>query len=270
MKNGFYKSMSMADYHAADGLSKSALSDLAISPAHYKARKLEPKTFEAANLGTAVHMLVLEPERAETQIVTPPTILLGKNGAMSTNACKDWVALEQAKGSIILKADEYDQAQYMRDAVIGHPRYEDLLTGGHAEVSCFYTDQSGLTCKSRPDYLNDEYITDLKTTIDASPEGFGKQAYNLKYYWSAYHSNRIVSCLGAGKRRYIFLCVEKTPPFSVAIYWTPQELIDFAQHQIEPLYALYKSCIELDIWKGYSEEFEMLEIPQWAKKKMEN
>jgi hypothetical protein len=270
MKNGFYKSLSMDDYHAAEGLNKSALSDLAISPAHYKARKLEPKTFAAADLGTAVHLMVLEPEMSEAIIITPPKEVLSKSGGKNTNAFREWVSA-QPDDCIILNTDEYDQAQYMRDAVIGHPRYIDLLTGGNQEVSAFWTDPQGLTRKCRPDYLNDAYAVDLKTAISAHPAQFGRQAYNLHYHWSASWTLDIIAAITGGySREYIFVCVEKEPPYAVACYSTPQEIIDMARNEIAPIVAQYRACLETDIWPGYSDQIEPLQYPKYAFKKQED
>jgi hypothetical protein len=265
--DGFFKHLPMDEYLSEPGLSKSGLSNLAISPAHYKSRLLEPKKFAAADLGTAVHLLLLEPELADKRVCTPPAILLGKNGAMSTNACKDWVK-SQPEDSIVLNLDEYNSAFFMRDAVMAHPRYPELLQNGNPEVSAFYTDAAGTRFKIRPDYLTDGPVTDLKTTIDASPDGFGKQAYNLKYYWSAYLTTKVIEALGGGRREYNFFAVEKTAPFASAVYSTPTELLELAEREVEPLISLFKVCTEFGVWHGYSTEINPLEIPAWAKRKL--
>lgn len=267
MNDGFYRSVSMADYHAVDGLSKSALMDLAISPAHYKARKLEPKTFPGADLGTAVHLLVLEPERAEKIIFTPPDSVLGKNGARSTNAYRDWVAVQDA-AAIILGREEFEAAHYMRDAILAHPAAFELLSGGNPEISMFWTDGNGITRKARPDYLNGNYV-DIKTARSAKPEVFGKQAFDLHYHWSALWTIDIGIGLGVGKNRYFFIVVEKESPWCVSVFDTPQELIDLARDEIAPIYAQYRACKEYDTWPGYGDEVKTMEFPRWAFKQRE-
>ena len=265
--DGFYKSLPMEDYLKEPALSKSGLSDLWLSPAHYKARKLEPKKFAAADLGSAVHALVLEPDQADKMIVTPPTILLGKNGAMSTNACKDWIAA-QDPGVIVLNAADYDAAQCMRDAVIAHPRAAELLQGGNPEVSMVWTDGKGIRRKCRPDYMGAAYV-DLKTAKTAKPEWFGKQAYDLHYHWSAYWTIEIGRNLGSSIDQYFFIAVEKESPWAVCVFDTPQELIEMAEAEIAPIYATYRACLEYDTWQSYSDQIETLKFPAWAYKKKE-
>lgn len=268
LADGYYKSLPIEEYIKEPGLSKSGLSDLWVSPAHYKARQLEPKKFAAADLGSAVHALVLEPERAESIIVTPPVEVLGKNGAKSTNSYKEWVGL-QDKGALILSADEYDAAQSMREAVLTHPRAAELLSNGNPEVSMFWTDGDGLRVKCRPDYLGDTgYYVDLKTTVCAKPNVFGRQAHNLHYHWSAAHTNVVGKGLsGEPNLPYYFIAVEKELPFSVCVFETPKELMDLAVDEIMPLYTRYKLCKEFDQWQSYSTEIEPLTFPRWAYKR---
>jgi exodeoxyribonuclease VIII len=267
MKPGFYKNLSLEAYLKADGLSKSGLVDLADSPAHYQARKVEAKSFPAADLGTALHMLVLEPHRAERFIVTPPLTILGKNGSRNTNAYKEW-AESLPGGTIILNASDCDSAQYMRDAVFAHSAASDLLRSGHAETSAFWEDGHGVLRKCRPDFLTDGPVLDLKTTVSANPEAFGRQSFSLQYHYSAAWSLDIIKGLtGANSRPYILVAVEKSLPWAVACYEVPQVLIDDAHEKIARLLATYRACLEIGSWPAYSDEVEPLFIPPWAIKK---
>jgi hypothetical protein len=265
MREGFYKQLSMSEYLSAEGLSKSGLSNLAISPAHYKARLLEPVTFKGADIGTAVHLLVLEPESAERKLFTPPGDVLGKNGSKATNAYKEWAAAQDSD-AIILSRDDFEAAHYMRDAIIAHPAASELLSGGNPEVSMLWTDGNGIRRKCRPDYLNGNYI-DIKTARSAKPEVFGKQAYDLHYHWSAAWTIEIGWGLNAGIVKYYFVVVEKETPWAVSVFETPQNLIDLAREEIAPIYATYRACVEYDTWPGYGDDVQQLEFPRWVFKK---
>jgi exodeoxyribonuclease VIII len=266
IKDGFYKKLPMADYLAEDALSKSGLSNLAISPAHFKARQIEPKTFAGADLGTAVHLLVLEPERAEQIIFTPPK----DTGRKSTNAYKEWVS-SLDPGAIILSREEFEAAHYMRDAILSHPAASELLSNGFPEVSMFHTGADGIRRKCRPDWMSDKAYVDIKTARSASPDGFGRQAYELHYHWSAFHTIDIGKHLNPDIEffRYYFVVVEKEAPWCVAVYETPGDLIELAAADIQSLYAQYRACIEYNTWPGYDSEVQQLKLPRWAYKKEE-
>ncbi len=260
--DGFYRKLPIGQYLADDALSKSGLTDLAISPAHYQHRRFEPVAFPAADLGLAVHMLVLEPERAQQMVATPPPEVLGKGGTANTGAYREWAeAMEE--GTVILKKSEWEAAHQMARAVFDHPAARALLQGGNPEVSMFWTDQRNARRKCRPDYLGECYV-DLKTTVSAHPEAFGRQAHNLKYHWSAAWTIDIGRGLGAGQLDYYFIAVEKAAPWCVAVYEVPAELVELARDEIAPVYARYMACREYDAWPGYGDEVQTLHFPRWA------
>ena len=251
IKPGIYTDLSNEDYHGHHGsYSKSSLSDFSVYPYNliYQREHRVRKTM--FDLGTAAHTAILEPEKFETEIAVCPDELLGKNGAKSTKAYKEWVAAQPADMALLTVA-ERDRVLRMRNSVHSNPAHSkarDLLTGGAAEVSCFWneifkgdengpgnrispdgvthfmndpTDCHTLMMKCRPDYVPTEMImVDLKTTATAiDQESFEKQAYNLHYHWSAAMTLRGVT-LATGKQRsiYIFVVVEVNPPHEVAVF----------------------------------------------------
>ena len=68
IKPGFYR-ISDNEYHAGPGISKSGLSDLLRSAAHYKTPDKETDTFAD---GRAFHVGCIEPERFEKEFVILP------------------------------------------------------------------------------------------------------------------------------------------------------------------------------------------------------
>jgi hypothetical protein len=123
--------------------------------------------------------------------------------------------------------------------------------------------------KCRPDFLSEEKnVIDLKTTINASPEAFGKQSFNLRYHWSACWTSEIIQGLtGPYNISYVLIAVEKESPWAVACYEVPNVLIDLARSEITPLIAKYRACQEIGSWPAYSNDVETLYVPPWAIKK---
>lgn len=66
MKPGIYSDVTNAEYHGGEGVSNSGLSLIRRSPLHYRARKLAAndnhESTAAQAIGTAFHMLLLEPQ----------------------------------------------------------------------------------------------------------------------------------------------------------------------------------------------------------------
>lgn len=70
---------------------------------------------------------------------------------------------EARNGRIALDAKHYDQMMRDMENVRENGEVAELLQGGFAEVSIFYTDQHGIKMKSRVDYLALTHWADFKT-----------------------------------------------------------------------------------------------------------
>jgi hypothetical protein len=97
---------------------------------------------------------------------------------------------------------------------------------GKAEQSYFWTDvETREECKCRPDWhsADGKIIVDVKTTEDASP---GKFLRSSVLGWR-YHVQAAFYMQGLPTAEvFLFVVVEKKPPFAVAVYSLPQKLID--------------------------------------------
>ena len=75
MKPGIYFDISNEDYHAGDGVSKSQLDMVAMSPALLKWQKSAPvdtEKLKALDMGTALHCLLLEPDEFDKRFIVAP------------------------------------------------------------------------------------------------------------------------------------------------------------------------------------------------------
>jgi exodeoxyribonuclease VIII len=264
INDGIYAGMPMDVYHADPAISKSGLSDFAQSPAHYVGRRLEPKEpSKAMDLGSLVHAWVLEPDTFEERYTTPPDGL----GSKQTKAYKEWAA---AQTKIIVDQDTLLTAGKMVANVRNHPVANMLTSGGMAEVGAFWTDpERNIRIKVRPDYLPGAgIVTDLKTTRDASPFGFGAQSFNLKYHWSAELTLRVLSrATNKVFSQYYLVAVENTPPHEVAVYLVTNDQLVMAREELDRLLWEFAGCYSANEWPGYSKEVLPLEWPHWAWKK---
>lgn len=256
---GVYDSYTNAEYHAADGISKSDLDLIHRSPAHYKAARHEDTP--ALKLGTAIHTLVLEPARfvAEYDFI---------EGDRRLKATKEAIKEAEAAGKTVLTQDEFDALSGMQESVFKSRIAAALIDGATIEHSVF-AELDGVRVKCRPDGWNVEkgVLFDLKSTEDASPEGFARTVAKYRYHvQDAFYRHVVASATGgdADDLSFIFVAVEKKPPFAVALY-TLDELAKL-QGWVSAREDLrtFREASERDNWPGYSPKIETLALPRWA------
>lgn len=270
--------MSNEDYHRSPAISKSGLDRLAISPEHYQAYLMEPREETAAmKVGTAVHMAVLEPERFKATYAPfdDSEICASIGGAKprATTKYKEWLEGYKAAnaGLILLDGADYKYIYDIVDSVLLRETPCKILSAnGAAEHSFFWTDpETGVECKCRPDYLRDDgYIIDLKTTEDASPWGFERSAEKYRYWvQAAFYKQGVEAVTGIEVKGFVFIAVEKKPPYAVACYAADEAMIAAGDEEVRRCLAIYKACDEANDWPGYPDGIMPLSRPAWANKK---
>ncbi len=260
--------MSNAEYHADPAISKSDLDLINRSPAYYKYVKENPREQTAAMLlGSVVHKLVLEPDIfAAEYAVCPATDRRTKAGKEIYQAFIDGLH----EGVEVITEDVYKTAQAMAESVKNHPIAARLLQGGQAENSYFW-DESGVKCKCRPDYLRTDLkcVIDLKTTQNASPESFVKSAYDYRYHVQAAWYLRGLKACGIDVENFIFIAVEKEPPYTVCVYTADELMIKLGNDTADENFRTLCECISSDNWFGYESTpiIHDLSLPDWVTRK---
>ena len=211
--------MSNAAYHARPEVSASRLKTIDIkSPAH----ALVPvKETPAMRFGTLAHCAVLEPETLADHYRTV-------EGDRRRSAVRDEIAAAEEIGFEVITPADRDRALRVSDAVRALPDACRLIEGASAqiEVSHFWIDPAtGLACRARPDLVAQGVCVDLKTTRDASPDGFGRAAASLAYPIQAAHYLEGLAQTGEGRLDFAFIAVETEPPFAAAIYDVTCEIL---------------------------------------------
>ena len=218
-------------------------------------------------LGTAVHMAVLEPELFLETYTTAPAV------SKTTKAGKEAWAEAEATGKKLLKSEELDQIDRMHQSLLSHPGARKALkSAGKAEQSIFATDSAtGLEMKCRPDYLTDSgWVIDLKTTTDASAESFARSAANFRYHvQAAWYMHVIQTATGERPKGFVFLAVEKSAPYAVQVFKASPELIEAGQQQaaadLQRIAECKQTYTENKPWPGYPETATVLNLPPWVK-----
>lgn len=267
--------MTNDEYHAdTSAISASGLKLFMRSPAHYYAAYLDPNRVErqqtpAMRLGTATHCAILEPTRFNAEYAVIPEGIDRR-----TKEGKQAYADLLATGAELVTSDDMARIMNMACAFRDNAIARALFEMQHQVEQSIFTTINGVACKCRPDFMTDDglMVMDVKTTSDASPEGFGKSAWNLGYHSQAAFYRRVISEATGTTPDFIFGCVESEYPHLVAFYSTPAYLLEYADKLIDDALERFAECKKSGIWPGYVSEIEMQEltVPGYAQRIIEN
>ena len=134
------------DYHLSGAVSKSLLDQIHLSPWHYEMARqgVIEKHTNALDMGSAVHLAVLQPHLFDRQVVCGPPDRRGKK----------WTeVLEANAGKIVLIEEDYNEVFSIRQSVADHPIAQTILEkSDKVEYSYFWHDPiTQIACKCRPD-----------------------------------------------------------------------------------------------------------------------
>lgn len=251
--------VSNADYHADPAISASHLKAVMQSPYHYWRRFLDPKRppmepTSAMRLGSLAHCAVLEPDELSKRYAIAPD--------RRSNAGKAAAVEMAANGIEAVSEPEMVLAFNMADAVRQHPYAAALLAHGKAEQSFWWDDlPTGLRCKCRPDWYQGTTIVDLKTCQDASPAAFARSVATFAYHVQAAHY--LAGLHGA--ERFVFIAVEKTAPYAVAVYELDHAAMALGRTMRDNALEVIATCKAADMWPGYGDtNVQTLSLPAWA------
>lgn len=254
--------MTSDEYHAHPAVGSSSLKPMLRSPAHYWAQlnsKHEPTP--AMEIGTAIHEAILEPNLFAANAVVMP-----KFEGTGSRAAKDQWLMANA-GKRVLKQDDYDMIQNILGTIAHNRMVSQLLSGGAAEESYFWQDpDTGIVCKCRPDYLRQGHIiVDVKSTVDASADGFPTQMARLKYHLSAaMYLDGVSAVLGQKFDQFLILAIEKEQPYAMAVHLLDQGTIDAGRLLYKRALVKLKECREAKHYPAYGEKIITSSLPAWA------
>lgn len=202
--------------------------------------------------------------------------LLRANGVQVTlwsDVQAEW--LQNNGHRTVLSPEQWDQLHRMRDSVMAHPAAAGVLERGQ------------------------NMVVDLKTTDDASPEGFGKSIANWRYdvqhpyyldglrqalqqsgdqapaegaaelsaYWVDQATGLLCRCrpdFWRGEpKHFVFIAVEKRPPYAVGVYVLDEESVEIGRAQYRADLERFAECVRTDSWPGYGDKIQKISVPAW-------
>lgn len=252
-------------YHAdRSAVSASGLKEMLRSPAHFQSYLNTTREETAAMaFGTALHCAMLEPERFLCDYVV--AIKFDRR----TKEGKEAAAAFEAEhaGKTIISAEDYSAINTMVGSLMARSEVNLLLDGGAVEQSLFWIDEdTGVACKCRPDNLGELAILDVKTTQDASPEGFPKVCANWRYdLQAAFYIDGVAAVTGRSLP-FVFLAAEKDSPYACAVYQASSEFVENGRRKYKAALRKLAECRETGLWHGYQPTglIDTIDLPRWA------
>ena len=250
--------MPNSEYHSHPSISSSDVKLVASkSLAHWKAKVY--KSTPAFAMGSAVHAMVLEPEKG--LVIRGPEDRRG-------NKWRDAQLAADLDGQILLTEADYDLAERIAAATRAHPVVARYLADDSfvAEASFFATDsQTGVNIKCRPDgYLQKSgIIFDVKTTRDASPGGFPREIRNYGYDLQAAFYLRCMREAGRDARAFIFIAVEKEAPYAVCAHSLEPDYLADADMRVTYTLAKIRDAETYDEFTTGWALINSIGLPRW-------
>ena len=258
MKDGIYPELGMSEYLAAKAASSSKMWTLHTKTAAHVAES-DDKSSADQDYGTAVHTAVLEPHKFGSYVVRGPADRRG-------NKWKHAVA--EHPNSLVLPAPAYEKVCRLRDSVMRNPTIAALGSElAQCEYSGFWTDfETGITCKCRPDLYRPDYrlMVDLKTTTDVTREFWLRACMSLGYHAKdAWYSDGWPQAGGGEVENFLFVVIEREPPFAHAIYELGPAERDLGRRICRKSLQKYAECETKNEWPGFSSEVQPMTFPEW-------
>ena len=212
--------------------------------------------------GTAVHAFFLERDKFDSDFVIKPADM-----RLNTKVGKEWALEHQNK--IIIDSELGNNLYEMEKSFMDSPARLIYDKQGQSELSYFWNDLGLVKGKCRPDWISNDgnIVVDIKTTTDASPKGFQKSIANWGYHLQLGWYIRGLQKLGLPAKEFIFIAIEKTPPFSVGVYRANKEMITYANDEINNLVYDIDESLKSDDFPDYTPEIMDLGLPNWMNPK---
>ncbi len=256
--------MRLRDYDEIKAISNSMLAHFKRSPMHYlqELRDREKKVpTPALVFGIAFHTYVLENHKFEKDVaIFKDADKPVKDKDYRTHANRDWknewIAANSDKA--IISEDELELIKWMNESLQNHELAGELINmHGNQYEQMMKWNWKKTQCKGLKDISNPNFLADIKTTMDADPDGKFRRSdfFTYEYYRQA---GMYLDGDANGKLQYsgkwkdfFFICVEKTPPFAIAIYRPTKEVLQRGLGEYRTLVEQFQSCIDNNIWQGY-------------------
>lgn len=273
MASNSIQQMSAKEYHAHPALSRSRLWSFYKSARKYRAEETgeieQKEVTEAMNLGSLVHAMIFEPDEL-SQFKSIPLEYLSSDGKATTKAAKQFK--EDYSDKTIVTAKSWEAAEQVVKNLRAS-RFNDWLNlkGSRRELSIFWTDEeTGLDLRCRVDLLLPSpdgpiFVADLKTTQDASPEGFRYSVKDYGYWMQyAFYMDGIEQATGQRPQEWYFVAAATKPPYEVAFHHFDLTTKAIAVEKYRDTLREFAHAKETGVWRSkWDGDVNQIVLREW-------
>lgn len=198
----------------------------------------------AMELGTAIHIALLEPERFAANYVTLPAECSDRR----TKAFKEFAAANSKAN--FLSPKDLETIKRVAESVMRDDVASRLLSAvDSVEKEHYWTcEDTGVKCRAKTDAIKGRGVIDIKTTDDARPFAFARKIAEFRYDLQAVHYLDGTRC-----ETFLFVAIETTCPWRVRTYTLTHRDLYAARSKRMELLEEYKSRLATGNWSERGE-----------------
>lgn len=281
---GIYRDVPYEEYDRWNAMRKSLVEPALRSGMHLEHAIKNDKKTDSLRFGSLLDCLLLEPHfYAERYAMQPSTydseVTRGRGDNKTTEIItKPWnlnshtcqlIANELRKsGKEIISTQQYEKAVLCRDSLLENDIIRRSVEQSEKQVSIVWNEtNTGVLCKARFDLFGEQYIDDVKTSVDASTDEFSRLAGRFLYHVQAAIYQDACEAVTGIKKDFRFFVIETgsemTTP-ATAVY----QLDDDSDSLLAGRLMFKRACEKIIEYErhgfcGYSQFAEPFSIPRW-------
>lgn len=235
----------------------------------------EYKESSTLEKGKAVHAIFeAKSKGGKSSIVRGPSDRRG-------NKWKEAKQQAEQQGKILLTERDYDEAlEIVESALFNSDFLRSKVSAKNfiSEVSIFTRcTKTGMLIKCRPDGLlvpksnkGKGEIIDIKTTQDASPEGFQREIRKYNYDLQVAFYLHTMRCANLPCSEMYLVAIEKTPPYAVGVHVLSEIYIKHAEKRMFQTLECMKHAEEHQNFRTGWPEVNQVHLPHWMEDEVED
>ena len=248
------------EYFAIEAASNSGLKLIRRSPAHFKYPEPVKRDSRAKEIGSAIHMALLEPEKFGKHYLVAESD--DRVSAYYKGLAKD------VGGDRVLTRPEYRRILGMQESAYRNSRFRRYMErSGRNELSVTTIDPAtGVPIKCRFDRLGDSlFACDVKKCQDARGNEFAKAITNYGYYMQIPFYQHVWKCeTGEDLREFPLIAIEEDSPHAVVVHDLDEVALELGKLHFRQALDTYARCLDSGTWPAYEEESEVTSVTSWA------